>query len=382
VTIGLVIRALVFGLVLAFAGGLGSHEARADTRPRVMGAPPLAGAPADRLLEASVVVAYDLPASCPTAGDFERQVEERAPRARFTEDTAARRFRVAAWTEAEEWVGEVTAVPVVDASSVRRVRGATCADVVGALALIVALALDPGALREPAGADEATSQPGAPASVPEQPPQPPTPVVAAPPAPTPPAPPPPDDESSVELRHQRRVRLSLGAEALAALGIAPDTLFGVGFSVDLTPSRDRLWAWLVRLSASGLFPRDLGSPMKARFSGQFLALEGCPVRLPLGTVVSLLPCVGFEGGVLAVDGIDQPGLLSVQNQRALFLAMIEPLRVAVRLGDVFSLEVDGTLKEPLRHDSFEYSRPPVHVHTLPSITGSFGLGFRVNLDFL
>jgi hypothetical protein len=270
---------------------------------------------------------------------------------------------------------------VVDASSVRRVRGATCADVVGALALIVALALDPSALREPGGAGEAAPGQGAPPAPPPQ--WSPPPVVVPPPVPArPPPAPPSDDQSFAPPEHRRRFRLSLGARALAALGIAPGTLFGAGASVDLTPARDRLFTWLVRFSASALFPRDLGSPLKATFLGQFLALEGCPLRLPLGAVVSLLPCVGFEGGVLHVEGIDQPGLLSVQNQSAAFLAITQPLRVAARLGQVFSLEVDGTLKEPLRHDSFGYSRPPVHVHSIPSVTGSFGLGLRVNLDFL
>lgn len=330
--------------------------------------------------EADVFVTYDLPASCPSAGDFEGQVEQRAPRARFTTDAAARQFRVGAWPEAEEWVGEVTAVPVVDASSVRRVRGATCADVVGALALIVALALDPAALREPV-----TAAGAAPGSAPPAPPPPtqPAPVVAPPPMPQPRSlPPAPDEDGALPPEHRRRVRLSLGAGALAALGIAPGTIFGAGFSIDLTPARDRVLTWLVRLSASALFPRDLGSPLKAKFSGQFLALEGCPVRLPLGAVVGVLPCLGLEGGVLDVEGIPQAGLLSVQNQSALFLAIIQPLRVAVRLGSVFSLELDGTLKEPLRHDSFGYSRPPVKVHSIANVTGSFGLGLRANLDFL
>jgi hypothetical protein len=364
-----------FALILAsaFAVGLAPHDARADATPPAVEAPPL---------EAPVFIAYDLPASCPSADDFERDVERRAPRARFTTDATARQFHVAVWAEADEWVGEVTAVPVVDASSVRRVRGAACADVVGALALIVALALDPAALREPAGVADAPPGQGAPAA-PAAPPEPPAPVIVPPPAPAPPPPSlPADDESASEREQRRRFRMSLGAGALTALGLAPDALFGAGFSVDLTPARDRLLTWLVRLSASALFPRDLGSPLKAKFSGQFLALEGCPVRLPLGAVIGVLPCVGLEAGVLDADGIDQPGLQSVQNQSALFLAIVQPLRVAVSLGKAFSLEVDGTLKEPLHHDSFGYSRPPVAVHTLPSVTGSFGLGFRVNLDFL
>src|SRR5262249_17919135 len=146
-----------------------------------------------------------------------------------------------------------------------------------------------------------------------------------------------------------------------------------------TPAPDRLLTWLVRLSASELFPRDVGEPLKARFTGQFLALEGCPVRLPIGPTVSLLPSVGVEAGLMEVNGIPQPGAAPTLTQNAHFYALVQPLRLALRLGKLFILEVDGTLKEPLTHDSFGYSRPPVH--TVPTLAGSFGLGLRIALDF-
>lgn len=333
--------------------------------------------------EGAVSVAYELPPGCPSIDDFERDVQQRAPRARFTMNGAVRKFRVGARPDAAEWVGEVTAIPEVDASSVRRVRGATCAEVESALALIVALALDPGALREPGSADGAATGQSAPGLPPSTPPAAPPPVIV-PEAPPPRVVLPPLVETargSAETGHRYHFRASWGAGALAALGVAPAALFGFGISADVTPARDRLLTWLVRLSASELFPREVGNPLKARFTGQFFSLEGCPVRLSLGRVVSLLPCVGLEAGVLEVGGLAQPHLATTQNQNAPFIAVIEPLRVAVRLGGLFSLEVDGTLGEPLRHDSFGYSRPPVHVHTIPTVTGSFGLGLRINQDF-
>jgi hypothetical protein len=330
-------------------------------------------------LEAPVFVVYDLPQGCPLVGDFERDVKQRAPRARFTADPGARQFRVTAWLEAEVWVGELTAIPTVDASSVRRVRGASCSEVASALALIVALALDPEAMRDPGIAGAGGPEQGAPQPPPPLPP----PVILPPPQPQPP-PPVSAIEGSTEppSRSRNRWRISGGAEALIYLGVAPEALFGVGISVDVTPARDRILTWLVRLSGAYLFPRDLGSPLKARFKAQFLTLEGCPVRLPLGAVVSVLPCVGVEGGQIQVSGIEQPGVVSTEDQSSPSVSLIEALRVAVHLGKTFSLEVNGALKQPFRHDSFGYSRPPVTVYTVPSVTGSFGLGLRVNVDFL
>lgn len=359
----------ILALVLALIAGL-PRSARADT-------PSL-----DQQLESAVSVVYDLPSSCPSVGDFERDVAQRAPRARFTLDAAARQFHVAAWPDAREWVGEVTAVPAVDASSVRRVRGATCADVVAALALIVALALDPEALREASHGDAVQNPAAAPAPVAPQPASAAPAIVPPPPVYLPPPPPVPEMESSAGSQHASRWRMSLGGGALVALGVAPGPLFGASISADVTPSRDRVLTWLFRLSASALFPRELGEPLKARFGAQLLTLEGCPFRLPLGSVISLLPCLGIEGGVVEVRGVAQPGLVTTQNQSALFLGAVQPLRVQVRLGSVFSLEVDGTLKEPFHHDSFGYSRPSVTVHTVPPVTGSFGLGLRAALDFL
>lgn len=364
--------AFAVGLVVVLWGSLESGRARADESPATE------PQPRDRL-DAPVFVAYDLPQGCPPVGDFERDVQQRAPRARFTADPGARQFRATAWLEAEVWVGELTAIPTVDASSVRRVRGASCAEVASALALIVALALDPEAMRDPGGAGM-----GAPEQSAQQPPPLlPPPVMVPPPQPAP-LPPESAAERSAELqsRNRNRWRMSAGADALAYLGVAPEALFGMGISVDVTPARDRVLTWLVRLSGAYLFPRDLGSPLKARFKSQFLAIEGCPVRLPLGALVSVLPCVGFEGGQIEVSGIDQAGVISTEDQSSPSFALMEALRVAVRLGKVLSLEAGGTLKQPFRHDSFGYSRPPVTVYTVPSVTGSFGLGLRVNIDFL
>jgi hypothetical protein len=83
--------------------------------------------------------------------------------------------------------------------------------------------------------------------------------------------------------------------------------------------------------------------------------------------------------VLEVDGVPQPALVGTQGETALFLGAVEALRVLFPLGERFAVELEGTVKEPFRHDSFGYLRPPVSVYTLPAVLGTVGLGLRVSL---
>src|SRR5262249_18951605 len=153
-----------------------------------------------------------------------------------------------------------------------------CADVVAALALIAALALDPTATHELAPASEAAP---APTPTPAPPAPPPPPAAPAPLAANPVSTPVsvPDSVDALRARGARtsRISFSWGAGGVTALGIAPEPLFGAGLSVDVTPARDRLFTWLVRLSGTALFPRAAGTPLEARFGGEFLSLEGCPL---------------------------------------------------------------------------------------------------------
>src|SRR5262249_52468917 len=147
------------------------------------------------------------------------------------------------------------------ASSVRRVRGATCGDVVSALELIAALVLEPGA------AHDSTVSAAAEAPAPEAPPP-----ETPPPAPVAPAPPvivaPPIEQSAWAGRGPR-FSFTVGANGLVAFGIAPAALFGFGISVDASPARDTRLPFIARLSFADLLPREAGTPLRARFGGQF-----------------------------------------------------------------------------------------------------------------
>jgi hypothetical protein len=343
--------------------------------------------PAPTGTDIAVSVTYDVAAGCPKVDYFEQRVRDRAPRAHFVEDGDRHAFRVSAHPEEGQWVGELAALPAVDESSVRRVTGTSCGDVIAALSLIAAVAIDPAAAEHAPAPATATSEPSKPSEA--TPAATPKPVVPAAVAAQPAVPavqaanaaPGPAPQSGVRPEAETRWDVEWGLDGVAAFGRAPAALFGIGAAVGAGPVAPpgRLLSWFAVLSAKELFPRDLGEPLKARFSGQFLTLEGCFLRFSFGKVLSMRPCLGVEAGRLAVGGIQQEFLATTENQSALFVAMVQSLRLGVQLGRIFGLEVIGTLVEPFRHDSFGYQQPPVPIYTIPAVSGTVALGLRVHL---
>jgi hypothetical protein len=345
----------------------------------------LAQEPPPPSADTPVSVVYEVAPVCPKVDYFQQRVRDRAPRTLFVEQGAGRAFRVSARAEAESWVGELAALPAVDESSVRRVTGASCGDVIAALSLIAAVAIDPAAAGQapaPVTTAPLDAQNAPPAdTTATSAPAPPPPVPVRPVAPTAQAP-----ESAPQSGVGSRVvttpwDVSFGANGIAAFGKAPGALFGIGASVGAGPVAPpgRLLSWFVVFSATALFPRELGDPLKAEFEGQFFTLEGCFLRFSLGKVIFLRPCLGLEGGRLLVDGIQQASLATIESQSAAYGAAVQTLRTTVALGRVFALEAIGTLEEPFSHDSFGYQRPAVPIYTIPAVSGSVALGIRLSL---
>src|SRR5436853_573657 len=88
-----------------------------------------------------VVLRYTAPASCPDRAALETLVGQRAPAARFV-DAAQRVFAITVTATATGFAGDL-AVSGADGAADRTLTAARCDDLVGALALVVALAIDP-----------------------------------------------------------------------------------------------------------------------------------------------------------------------------------------------------------------------------------------------
>ncbi len=104
-----------------------------------------------------LAVAYEAPDGCPTSSAFFREVSARTTRARAAQpNERARVMHVVVTKRGEEHSGRLWIEDASTASTARSVSGKTCAEVVGALALIGALAVDPRASTAPIAAAAVT----------------------------------------------------------------------------------------------------------------------------------------------------------------------------------------------------------------------------------
>jgi hypothetical protein len=209
----------------------------------------------------------------------------------------------------------------------RTVVGETCAEVVSALALIAAVAIDPTAAapksssNEPVAAASTNTTPSAtsaalaaenPPTKPEQrteshapPEQPPT-------VPDENAPKPPSNEASnrAVAASPHTWHVSLGADGEVGTGSSPTLWVSVPAFVELwrRPTGAGIFAPGARIrferAGSGVVASSTGS---AKFTWTKGSLDLCPIAWSFGSV-RLQPCARAEAGVVEASGVDvQPG---------------------------------------------------------------------------
>lgn len=321
-------------------------------------------------------IAYEAPEGCPSASAFFREITARTTRARAAQPgERARVMHVVVTKRGDDHAGRLWIDDASVSSSSRSVAGKTCGEVVGALALIGALAVDPRAStapiaaasgadptrREPAApavaAAEKATQPGDPAPGPEEPRARERDVAAPSSARS------PSSSSSPSPSRSLRGRLEVGVQAEVATyaGAVPSgRIFG---DVSIGP-REGLFAPAFRLS----FARSLAVDEAASIGGATLrfttgGLDVCPVRVVIAVPLAFRPCAGGSAGVLEASGTGVAG--SVDRSRpwvavsALGRLVWEPLSWL----DV-DLEVGGIA--PLYRESFFFA-PSVPVYEAPPV---------------
>lgn len=318
-------------------------------------------------------------AECPAIGSFSRRVLARTSRARLaTSESADVAFVLSVERDAEGASGTLD-VTEGGARSVRNVRGASCEEVVDALALIAAVTLDPNASTRPI-ASEAVPPPS---TAPE-------PARAEPARALPPLPPrtaPPANRSErAELAPSWR--FGGGVRGSLAQGLAPDPVFALGAFLSARLPRDGstfeplllAGVWLARsgeYDATTSGGEDLGTAQFRWLAGDIV---GCPLRVPASGEFALRPCVGLEAGRLTGKG---RAARNSAEESATWLAMTGSARLAWTLFD--RLEIDlttGGFLSLVRDDFFFEPAPGsantegVVVHEIPAagVRGSIGLG--------
>ena len=262
-------------------------------------------AAADDTVSEAVHVSYAASVGCPGQDLFLREVSERTSKLRLAApDEPGRRFAVSISGSAAQASGELLIVGVDGTSTRRGVGRGSCDEVVSALALITALAIDPDAASNETSTTNAgaNAAPNAPSSAEAPAAAAPPPAVAPPRAPVlppfvaPPAAPVDAPRTGAGLRWE------VGASADALVGIVPSPAFGGGVFAAASPRAAGGWrpngrASLLAFAASPTFERGVGADLLWAMA----RLEACVTRA-LVDELALGACAAFDAGVLHSRG--------------------------------------------------------------------------------
>jgi hypothetical protein len=324
-------------------------------------------------------IVFHAPAECPDAAAFTGQVTARTRRARLAEaGESARTFTVTITSAGRRTRGQLTIDDPGGPPSARAVTGGTCDEVVSAIGLVVALAIDPHASTAPT------------------PPPPPSPVPPPPPKPRERFPPPPPYDAlpwwgpigaplpvvpAPEEAPTPRWRFGGGVRLGAVSGVAPSLLFMAGAYVEVARYGAGVLSPAFRLGYAGGDSGELsfGVGNGGRFTLHTARAEGCPVRLaPLPTLPTLaaFPCLLFDAGALLSSGQAPPGGTSQSSAHA-WAAPGAGARIQWEVLSWLRLEAEGGVNVRLVQDTFSFVDPggmPVPVHQVAPAGGFFAGG--------
>lgn len=299
-----------------------------------------------------VRVLLEAPPDCATAESFYQSVSNRTDRVRTAVDGESTvELAVRLVRSGTKVQGELRMYGEHGESDTRRVEGATCEEVVEALSLTAALALDP-----TARVVAAPTPPSVPPAPPSEPPR--KPYVEVPPS-EPSAPP-----------RQRFSEFSLNVQGIAAQIVSPGMSFGGAISGRLAFDPDEN-GYSVSVAILHLRNDLFQTPADARYRLTAFSITGCPVRLRLSGATTFEPCATTIAGWLSAEALDVQ--YSTSKVRTYWsLGGIAAIRVAA--GSRAALELFGGATAPLTMRHFSVGRPGEHVGKTPVISAMAGVG--------
>ncbi|MBI3184906.1 MAG: hypothetical protein HYZ28_22430 [Myxococcales bacterium] len=295
-----------------------------------------------------VHLGYTAPDGCPDQSAFEEQLRERSPRVRrAVAGEPAQALVVSIAAEAETFHGTLSIRDSDGAETSRAIAGDHCDEVVSALALVAAVAL------------EGRLEPLPEAVLDAAPPEEPSTAKARLPAP------PPIDE--------RGWAFAAEAGLFAQSGASP----GVGLGASLGASARRLgegsWRPEVRAGVAYLpEARTAIAGAAARFSMLAGRVEGCQVAVVTPLLLAE-PCARIEVGALSATGLDLPDPRSATRPWASAGLLV---RVELPLARAVSASLEGGVAFTLFRDRFAFG-PDTTVHQVPAMTGMGAAGMRM-----
>jgi hypothetical protein len=318
--------------------------------------------------DATAYLEYAVDPGCPGRSTFVDQVRARSPRVRFADQPGNLWvFRIEAAIQngraSGKWSsrrGKETGVP-------RTVDADGCADVVAALALMTALAIDTQAPQAEPPAEVPTSE-----HVPR--------ATRAPTHPEPRAAVP--VETPLRGTELTSPAMAIGAHGTGTAwpGSTPVFLPGGAALLEGTWPIDSLWAPAFRLSigfaASPTVRPAVGDARFTLASGQ---LDACPMRWALGRETWVRPCVALQAGRLTGTGLPGAQISVTQSASGPWWAVAQFLRLHAGVGGGWAFELQAGIAEPIVRDAFAFRDPDVEAVRVPRVVPTLEAGVALQL---
>jgi hypothetical protein len=241
---------------------------------------------------------------------------------------------------------------------VRAVRGETCDEVVSAIALVTALAIDAGTTESSAPVE------GAPAPPRDEGAREPAPVARAP------------SKGALRKPEPNVVVGSLGAETGVATWLGPSPTLGFGVFGEVGTYAGASGRLTLLATASSTLvenEEEPGTYRRANFNGLIARIEGCPVVWVLGSGFRVVPCLALGLGALRGAG-EERSVHPPRNSTIFWADLVPTLRLDWTVSDSLVFFGQGELGVPLVRHDFVFDGPRQPVFQVPAVGAGAALG--------
>ena len=332
----------------------------------------------------AIALSYRVAAGCPSESDFREEVAARTKEAKWAapSDVTERALDVSVVNDRDTFKGRLIIQKVGTPNATRHITGESCDEVIAALALVAALAIDPQALTSPLPAHSApvaTAEESGPETADTS-----RGAVTAPP--TQPSAVAPNESGPIARRFDWVLtgqvrptshtlwRMATGIDVSVVSGVFPSAAIA-GTAFLEFGANSGLFSPAFRLDATG---SERGweptGPGSVRLLWLTSELEACPLRLTVGRKLYAAPCLFGDMGLLRTQG-QIAGQSAVMTQTRPWVAIGLLGRVRWWLGAGIFAEISGGLRAPLGRDTLIFEVPQrVAVYTVPVAGAHVGIG--------
>jgi hypothetical protein len=329
----------------------------------------------------ALYLGYGAPSACLDAEAFVKEVRARTTRFRLVASAdGVRAFLVWIVGAATGYAGDVRVLDREGGITQRAVRGASCDEVVAALAFVMAVSIDPTASGAPA-ADVTGARPPA-ASPPPTEGQPAPAVSTGPPNVT--FSPPVEDAPAVRAGEPAPPQtggaspawhVSAGAGASLEAVAAPGTVAGdFAFAGVSGESVHGLWPEL-RVAFVHARSGTLDAPPgQVQLEWNFGRVDACPTRWPLRAPLRVRPCARADVGALSASATS---VHDAQSRVRAWAALGASVRAEWAPLEQLVLGVEGALSFPVVREQFFIAPAPI-VYQAPAVAAGAAVGLAVH----